>query len=280
MNNTSALSICMLLAFSLSCNSPGKKSNPEELLIERIDSLKKSGYEIIDFHAHLKGGLTMEQLLEHSKLTGIQYGVAVNAGLGFPVQDDSALSAYCRTVNGYPVLLGLQGEGREWTNLFSPDSIALFDYVFTDAMTFTDAKGCRNRLWINEEVYIDDPQEFMDYLVAQIEAISSYEKIDIYVNPSFLPEILKSHYDELWTLERMNKVISALKNNNIAMEINSRFMIPSPSFIRLAKNAGVKFTLGTNNVDAKLGYLEYGIRMIKECGLKPEDFWKCKKQNP
>ncbi|MCK7537120.1 MAG: hypothetical protein MZV63_42240 [Marinilabiliales bacterium] len=43
----------------------------------------------------------------------------------------------------------MQAEGREWVNLFSMESIEKFDYVFTDAMTFTDDKGGRNRIWLH-----------------------------------------------------------------------------------------------------------------------------------
>jgi len=31
-------------------------------------------------------------------------------------------------------------------------------------MTFTDAKGRRNRIWIKEETWIDNEEEFMNYL--------------------------------------------------------------------------------------------------------------------
>lgn len=270
--------LILIIFAAVACSSPEKKLTREAFLIQKIDSLNKAGFEITDYHAHLKGGLTMEQLLEHSAKTGIKYGVAVNGGLGFPVQNDTSLSAYFHSMRSYPVFLAMQAEGREWVNLFSPDSVALFDYVFTDAMTFTDAKGRRNRLWIKEETFVDDPQEFMEYLVQQIETILSHEKVNIYVNPTYLPDTLKARYDELWTPERMARVVAALKNNGIAMEINSRLMLPSPAFIKLAKESGVKFTMGTNNTNAELGLLEYSLNMINECNLKPDDFWKCTKK--
>lgn len=277
MKNYHFLLLSVLILFAVSCKSPEKKLSREEILIHRIDSLNKLGYNITDYHAHLKGGLTMEQVLEHSAKTGIKYGVAVNGGLGFPVHSDTALSEYYRSMRNYPVFQGLQAEGREWVNLFSMDSVALFDYVFTDAMTFTDAKNRRNRIWIKEETFVDDKQEFMEYLVSQIETIFSTEKVNIYVNPTYLPDTLMKEYKELWTPERIQRVVTVLKNNNIAMEINSRLRIPSSEFILAAKNAGVKFTMGTNNTNAELGFLEYGMEMIIACDLKPEDFWRCSK---
>jgi len=250
--------------------------NQKDTRIKKIDSLQQAGYEIIDLHAHLKGGLTMDQLLKHSQRTGIKYGVAANCGVGFPIQNNSALSVYYHSVKNFPVYHAMQAEGREWINLFSPDTIALFDYVFTDAMTFYDAKGRRTRLWIKDEVFIENVDSFMNYYVSQIVEILNNEPFNIYVNPTYLPEIIMDRYDELWTVERMQQVINALKENNIALEINSRFRIPSADFIKRAKQKGVKFTLGTNNGNSDLGYLEYSLQIIDECGLAPDDFWKPK----
>ena len=250
----------------------------EQAMIQKIAALKKAGYDIVDYHAHLKGGLTMEQLLEHSKKTGIRYGVAFNAGIGFPITDDSTLVATLEQYRDYPVYLAMQAEGREWVDIFSKDKIALFDYVFTDAMTWTDKKGRRMRLWMKDEVFIDDKQDFMDQLVNQIVTIMENEPIDIYVNSTYLPEEIQPEYDALWTPERMDKVINAAIANDVAIEINSRFKIPSATFIKRAKKAGAKFSMGTNNGGNELGYLEYSIQMLEECGLEPDDFFKPKKK--
>ena len=243
-------------------------------LIQKIDSLKKLGYPMIDFHAHLKGGLTTEGLLEHSRKTGIRYGVAANCGIGFPITSDSSLMEYFRSLIPYPVFKGLQAEGREWIKLFSIDSVKKFDYSFTDAMTFTDHKGRRMRLWMKDEVWVDDKQQFMDMLVDRITTIMENEPVQIYVNPTFLPDTISTEYDVLWTEERMNRVVQAAVKNKIAIEINSRYRIPSAKFIKKARDAGVKFTFGINNTDANLGFLEYGMDMIEECKLQPSDFWQ------
>ena len=269
---------CLFFIILLVCACQPKTTlSHEEQMINKIAALEKKGYDIIDHHAHLKGGLTMDQLLEHGKKTGISYGVAVNCGWGFPVQTDSALSAYYHSHKDYPVFNAMQAEGREWTGMFSPDSVALFDYVFTDALTWFDREGRRTRLWIKDEVFIDDVQEWMDYYVDQIVTIITHEPVDIFVNPTFLPEEIRDRYDELWTEERMLKVVNALEQRGMALEINAKGL-PSASFIKLAKAHGVKFTLGTNNGGAELGYLQYGMEMIEECNLEPGDFWKAEKK--
>ena len=57
-------------------------------------------------------------------------------------------------------------------------------------MTWTDNRGRRMRLWIPEEVgSISDPQEFMETLVERTVGILENEPIEIYVNPTFLPDV-------------------------------------------------------------------------------------------
>ncbi len=283
MKKTTVLIVLILFGLSImACNTKSKKVEPKTTegettqnpTLAKIAELKKAGYDIVDYHAHLKGGLTMEELLEHSKETGIAYGVAFNAGVGFPITDDSTLLANYRKYKDYPVYMAMQAEGREWVNMFSKENIATFDYVFTDAMTWTDRKGRRMRLWMPEEVFVDDKEDFMDQLVAKIVGVMQNEPIDLYVNPTYLPDILQPQYEALWTDGRMQKVIDAAVENHIAIEINARYKIPSATFIKKAKAAGVKFSMGTNNADRNLGTLDYAIEMIEACNLEPNDFFK------
>jgi len=100
-----------------------------------------------------------------------------------------------------------------------------------------------------------------------------HEPIDIYANATFLPDQIAGEYDALWTPERMQKVIDAAVKNDVAIEINNRYKIPSAAFIKAAKAAGAKFSFGTNNADADLGRLEYPIQMVKQCGLAWQDIF-------
>jgi hypothetical protein len=231
-------------------------------------------FPVVDYHVHLKGGLTLEQALANSRRLGIGYGIAINGGLGFPTTNDAAAEAYLQSMKGQPCFVALQGEGREWVRLFSRETVAKFDYVFTDAMTFTDDNGKRMRIWIKDEVgEIKDPQRFMDVLVDRAVGILDHEPIDIHANPTVLPESIMADYDRLWTPERMQRVIDAAKRNDVAIEINSHYRVPSATFIKAAKKTGVKFSFGTNNGDKNLGRDEYGVQMVKECGLTWQDMF-------
>jgi hypothetical protein len=253
--------------------SPG--TPPQDLAFEEKLIRHSARFPMMDLHIHLKGGLTEEQLLEHSREYGITYGIAFNCGLQMGFESDDSLRNFLSTYQKPPqTFLAMQAEGREWVSLFSKETIGMFDYVFTDAMTWTNKNGKRMRLWIKEETEVGDPEDFMEQLVANIEEILDNEPIHIYVNATYLPDEISKRYDELWTESRMDKVISSLVRNNIALEISARYRIPSAKFISRARDAGVKFTFGTNNAGADdLGRLEYCIEMTEACKLRPLDFW-------
>lgn len=92
--------------------------------------------------------------------------------------------------------------------------------------------------------------------------------------PFFLPEALSDRYDEFWTEERVNKVVDVLAKSGKALEINELYQIPSKAIILKAKNAGIKFTFGSNNIKPEVSRLEYSVRMIKECALTQTDIYK------
>lgn len=255
--------------------TPGGVTVVADDLYRKIILLGAQGYPMMDLHVHPKGGLSIEDAIRKSHRDGIMYGLAVNCGQDFDVKDDASARAYVDSVRDQPAFIAMQAEGREWTGMFSREAAALFDYVFTDSMTWTDNRGRRMRTWLTEEVgEITDPQEFMETLVDRATGILSNEPIDIYVNPTFLPEQIADDYETLWTDERRRRIIEAAAGNQVAVEINTRYELPSASFIRMMKEGGCKFTLGTNNAGADdLGRSEYGIRMIEECGLEVDDFF-------
>ncbi len=256
--------------FALQAHDPGSRIYYRNI---RVKPLPVIDFPLEDLHVHLKGGLTLDEAVEMSEKRRVKFGIAQNCGKGFPCTNDEGLKAFLAKLKGKPVYSAMQAEGREWLKMFSPRWMAEFDYIFTDSMTWTDDKGRRMRLWMPDEVFVDDEQQFMDMLVDRAVRIISNEPIDIYVNPTYLPAVIADKYDQLWTPKRIKRVITAAKDNNVAIEINSRFMLPSKKFIRMAKKAGCKFTCGTNNGGRDLGTLEYSKRMIRECGLTKNDLF-------
>ena len=255
-------------------NGAAQQANALDEQKDEIIRLHQENFPVLDYHVHLKGGLTKEVAAEQSRQLGINYAIAPNCGIGFPITSDEEIITYLDTMRSQPFILAMQAEGREWLETFSPEARGEFDYVFTDALTFRDHKGRRTRLWIPEETFIDiDQQKYMDLIVDRICTVLE-EPVNIYVNPCFLPEPLNQQYDELWTEARINKFVDALAKSGKALEINELYQIPNKAIIQKAKEAGVKFTVGSNNVTPNVSDLAYSIQMKKECGLTANDMYK------
>ena len=258
--------------------NPADTLPPVNEQMDGIIRLQQRDFPVIDYHVHLKGDLTKEMAHAMSMNYGINYGVAPNAGeggVGRMLADDDEVYAYYDEISGEPFLFGVQGEGRKWTQTFSSKALGIFEYLFTDAMTIIDHKGRNSRIYRPEEVHFDGigKQDYMDHLVDQTVLILTNEPADIYANPTFLPDELQGEYDQLWTPERVNRVLDVMEKYQIALEINPRYCIPSFEIIRRAKDRGIKFTFGTNNVDSHFGRLEYALEAIEACGLQPSDLW-------
>ena len=284
--------------FALQCHDPRSKVFYRNIRVKRLPgglpsiaqpalsayaqdvvSLGSQNIPMVNSHMHLKGGLTLDHALAQSRATGIFFGAAVNCGLNFAITNDAGINAALETFKGQPVFVAMQAEGREWVKMFSRDAVAKFDYVITDAMTIVDDDGRRMRLWIQDEVPdIQDKQAFMDMLVDRTVKILTTEPINVYVNPTYLPVQIAPEYDQLWTEQRMKKVVEAARRSGVAIEINSKARLPSRAFLKLAKAAGCKFTFGTNNAGREIGDLDYSFAMVKELGLRWQDIWIPRRQ--
>ena len=246
---------------------------------DHVIRFQQRDFPVIDYHVHLKGGLTKEMAHAMSMNYGINYGVAPNAGeggVGRMLADDAEVRSYYEEVKNHPFLFGVQGEGRKWTQTFSQEALGIFDYLFTDAMTIIDHKGRNSRIYRAEEVIRDGGitmEQYMDRIVDETVKILSYEPADIFANATYIPDDMNLDYDKYWTEERVDKVLDVLQKHNIALEISARYKIPSLDIIRKAKERGIKFTFGTNNVDANFGRLEYSLEAVEKCGLTVEDMW-------
>ena len=258
--------------------NPNDTLPPVDEQNDAIIRLQQQNFPVIDYHVHLKGGLTKEIAHALSMNYGINYGVAPNAGeggVGRMLADDKEVYDYFEEVKPLPFLCGVQGEGRKWTATFSQEALGIFDYLFTDAMTIMDHKNRNSRIYRAEEVHYDGvtKEQYMEQIVDQTVKILTNEPADIFANPTYIPEDMQADYDKLWTDERINRVLDVMKEHSIALEINPRYKIPSLKIIQMAKDRGLKFTFGTNNVDANFGKLEYCVEAIEQCGITTDDLW-------
>lgn len=230
-------------------------------------------FPLMDLHCHLTANFTIDRVMEIANKTGVQFGIMVNPGGA--VSDDAGLKRFIDSLKAYPVYYGLQPMSPGWSKNFSPEAIKLVDYVMMDPQTVPNGNGYGEtlRIW-NFDTYVDDPQKFMEtYMAHTLAVIENNEPVNIFGWPLFLPVCIARDYYTLWTEERMQKIIAALKRRGLAIEINDLAHTPHERFILMAKEQGLKFTFGSDTRDQKAGRLDYCKYIAKKCNLKRDDFF-------
>lgn len=254
------------------------------MIISPVPEFRKSSgkddYTLMDLHVHTTQSHTMDKIMEISMSKKIRFGIVENPGMA--VRDDATLQAYIDRLRKYPVYIGLQPMSPGWSKSFSPGVIAQLDYVIMDAQTFPSGNsyGDTMRIW-NFDTYVDDTEKFMEaYVAHKLEVLNNDEPIDIFGWPLFLPVCIARDYYTLWTEERMQKIISAARKRNIALEINDLAHTPHEKFVMMAKEQGLKFAFGSDTRDMKTGRLDYCKYIAEKCKLKKEDFFVPKRELP
>jgi histidinol phosphatase-like PHP family hydrolase len=240
--------------------------------ITKPEPASEFDFPVVDYHAHIDADFPLEKALQIAKERGVKFGVVEHAGVGQPLADDQSLKRYLARLEGQPVFKGVQAEWLDWPKCFSKEVVAQLDYVLSDALTFPEKDGRRVHIW-TPEIQITDKQDFMDRYVDFNARVIAEEPIDIMANPTFLPEAIVAEYDALWTDERMRKVIDAAAKYRVAIEINSRYNIPSVKFLKLARAAGIKFTFGSNAHGEDAGKLDYSLKVARDLKLTRRDMF-------
>ncbi len=237
---------------------------------------EKPAFPLVDLHVHLDNS-TVDQVLALSAERGVKFGIVEHAGTKenvYPVvlSNDEELSRHLDTLAGKPVFKGVQAEWLDWRSGFSKEALGKLDYILTDTMTFPGPDGRRMKLWEKPEG-LGAAQEFMaryvDWHLQIIETMS----MDILANGTWLPAAFAAEYDTLWTEARVAKVVDALVKHGVALEISSGFSLPKLPWLRQAKAAGVKFTMGSNGRYPKMGLLDYSLALAEQLELQADDFF-------
>jgi histidinol phosphatase-like PHP family hydrolase len=237
-------------------------------------------FTLTDFHVHLDNS-SIEQVLPLSRERRVRFGIVEHAGTPenvYPVvlSNDDQLRAYVKKLDGKGVYKGVQAEYSDWAGCFSREALAELDYVLTDTMTFPGKDGRRVKLWepgVEDRVEMSDRQAFMDRFVDWHVQLMTTAPIDILANTSWLPAPLADEYDRFWTEARIQKVAGTAVKHKVALEISTGFKLPNLRFLRIAKDVGVKFSLGSNGRYPKMGLLDFSIDMARQLGLTRADMF-------
>ena len=266
------ISFCMAAALAaIADTSANYPVNAMNRMLE-VECAKR-GITIVDYHVHIRGGMTPELAVEREKAWIVRSSAMDNHGREWDTKNDSHLLKFAEKAKSASgrMPIGIQVNDRDWFRQISPSTREKFDFILADTMIMGKrADGRDNRLW--QPQIIDDPEKWMkEYFAHNMRILD--EPISILANPTYLPMELADRYDSLWTDERMRKLIAKAVKKGVALEIQAGSPYPRPRFLLMAKQMGAKFSFGTNNFDSKPKDLARWLEAITWLDLQVSDIW-------
>jgi hypothetical protein len=228
-------------------------------------------FPLVDLHVHLTPEFPIERMVKLAQERGVTFGI-VEHPAPWAIKDDADLRRYVEGLRRYPVYVGLQPMTPGWQSSFSAGALGELDYVLMDPQSIPLGNGEYQRIW-ELQTYVEDAEEFMGRYMDHCLHVLGREPIQVFGWPLFLPVCIARDYDTLWTRERMQALISAARARNVAIEINDMAHTPDERFIRMAKEAGLKFTFGSDSRNENAGRLSYCKAVARRCGLTAADFY-------
>jgi len=235
-------------------------------------------FPIEDYHVHLNT-LTIDQVVAASKETGVKYGLLEHCGTKeneYPIvlSNDKDLLDWIAKMQGKGVYIGVQAEWIDWVGCFSKEVFSQLDYVLTDSWTVRDANGKRIKAFGRDYDPGNDSEAFMKWYVDWIAEILETTPLDIWSHPMWVTRKFTPQFEQMWTEERMRRVVATLKNTNTAVEIDSSVKLPTMPFLKMAKAEGIKFSFGASSQGARINPVDWSIATAKELGLTRKDMFQ------
>ena len=171
--------------------------------------------------------------------------------------------AYVRETNSFVRSSAMENHGREWEIY---DNARLRDFA-------ARARKANPKMPVGIQV---NDRDWFEKIDAGTRAQFDYILADSMIMgklPSGRDNRLWMVTERLWTGERMRAVIAKCIEKGIAIEIQAESAFPRPSFLRLAKEMGAKFSFGTNNFDPGPKNLSKWLEAIVWLDLGPSDIW-------
>jgi len=191
---------------------------------------------------------------------------------------------YLEALKPYNVYRGAEVNMEHRSNL--PDQLDdQLDYVIASVHSMPDGRGGfvpLNQYFTRRSGYTESYHKnyssdmnryYLAYIIQMMEKAFTTQRVDILGHATVLPpcdELHGTRFLRQWE----DMVISLCATNGIALEISGLWRAPNMEMIVRAKEAGVKFSMGSDcHRHLQIGVLDYVEQAIDEAGLSEEDFF-------
>lgn len=226
---------------------------------------------IADLHTHTvfsDGRLSPQEVLQIASDKGYRVGLADHCGPGnFQLDSQDRFEKYLSAIQDLPVYRAVELDlGRDIPVL--PEDLKRCHYLIggvhsAGPMDFFDP-----------HITKVDLARLLDEMLEIIGRQSQKYSYDILAHPGLLPCNFREQKNAITDGWRIKLVELALKCN-LAIELSSRWLVPDFKLAAMAKEARLKFSLGSDGHGAdKMCRLDYSLELAKKLDLSDRDlFW-------
>lgn len=240
-----------------------------------------------DLHTHTTHSDGQGSIADLVAVAGSKgYGLGISDHLycgGMDTEKD--VLAYLEELEKYPVLKGCEANmGENYSH--SESIISRFDYVIASVHAAPDLMGKSMPLSLyfgkraGEDCIWENPfcmgrsEKYLTALLPIIEQTMQTQRMDIYGHCTVLP-FCEHLAGSKFLIDWENELIALCKKYQVALEISGLWKEPGLAMIRRGKEAGIKFTLGSDcHLKPDICDLDYAIEMVGKAGLTESDFLK------
>lgn len=239
-----------------------------------------------DLHVHTTmsdGEVPLEEVVRLAAERGVRVGIADHVSTRNPerfVATDRQLQEYLRAIEPHDVFRAAE---FCWCDPLSADLpheiMDRFDYRIGSNHGFSLPDGTWGSPWWNSlpEPWNSRPRELMEHMVSNLCDLVGSMPIEIVAHSTFMPAALLKMENDVhawWTEEREDRFIEAVVANGVALEISNRYRLPHDRLLRKAKEAGARFSLGSDAHRAdQVARLDWAVETARRVGIGEDDMF-------
>jgi histidinol phosphatase-like PHP family hydrolase len=239
-----------------------------------------------DLHCHTTmsdGHLSLAEVVETAAALGVQVGIADHVSTrnpGMMVASEEETRAYLDALERAPVFRS--GEFCWCDDLWRTlpgEVMARFDYRIGSNHGFWLPDGSTASPWWETlpAPWDRQPRKLMDLMVDNLCDMVRTMPVQIAAHSTMIPPAFLELEDDVlawWTPEREDRYVEALAESGVALEISNRYRLPHDRLLRKAKEAGVRFTLGSDGHHARqVARLEWAAEAARRAGIGDADLF-------
>jgi histidinol phosphatase-like PHP family hydrolase len=239
-----------------------------------------------DLHVHTTmsdGDLSLERVVELARERGVAVGIADHVStrnLDRFVASGSALESYLDALEAAPVFRSAEFCWCDtlWAEL-PAELHARLDYRIGSNHGFWLPDGSQASLWMETlpPSWAEQPHQLMEIMVHNLCDLVRTMPIEIVGHSTLVPPALwrlEPEPEAWWTGPREERFIEALLQSGVAVEISNRYRLPHARFLRKAREAGARFSLGSDgHGEAQIARLDWAIEAARQAGIHQTDLF-------